>query len=226
MEFTKGELYHIYNRGNNRDRVFYTHGNYLFFLKKINTFISPYADIIAWCLMPNHFHIMVSVNEVELLPLKDLNQANNIDPLTVVSKRGIKKRSLNQSIGIMLRSYTNAIHKQENRTGALFQEETKAILLADNISYVPSYFPSAFGTIITAYQDDDKSYAERCFNYIHRNPVSSNLVKRQEDWEFSSYRDYMGIRNGKLINKEKGMEYFNTAQSNDPVVIHDWADKT
>jgi len=226
MEFCKGELYHIYNRGNNRDRVFYNHGNYLFFLKKMNTYISPYADIIAWCLMPNHFHIMVFVNEVELIPSNDLIQTNNINPLTVVSERvSIKKRSLNQSIGIMLRSYTNAIHKQEGRTGALFQEETKAILLADNISYVSSFFPSAFGTIITAYQDDDKSYAERCFNYIHRNPVSSNLVKRAEDWEFSSYRDYMGIRNGKLINKEKGMDYFNTTRSLDPVVIHDGADK-
>ena len=47
MEFSKGELFHIYNRGNNRDRVFYSRKNYLFFIEKINTYISPYADIIA-----------------------------------------------------------------------------------------------------------------------------------------------------------------------------------
>ena len=208
MEFSKGELFHIYNRGNNRDKVFYSRRNYLFFLEKINTYILPYADILAWCLMPNHFHLMVSVNEVELVPSNVFNQVASIDPLTGKESVGIKKRTLNQSIGIMLRSYTNAIHKQEGRTGALFQEETKAILLADNISYVPSYFPSAFGTIITAYQDDDQSYAERCFHYIHRNPVSSHIVKKAEDWEFSSYRDYIGLRNGKLVNKEKGMEFF------------------
>ena len=208
MEFIKGELFHIYNRGNNSDKVFYSRRNYLFFIEKMNTYISPYADILAWCLMPNHFHFMVSVNEVELMLPNGLNHVEIIDPLTGTDRFGIKTRTFNQSIGIMLRSYTNAIHNQEGRTGALFQEETKAILLTDNISYIPSYFPSAFGTIITAYQDDDMSYAERCFHYIHQNPVSSHMVKKAEDWEFSSYRDYAGLRNGKLVNKEKGMEFF------------------
>ena len=72
---------------------------------------------------------MVSVNEVELVPSNLFNQVASIDLLTGKESVGIKKRTLNQSIGIMLRSYTNAIHKQEGRTGALFQEETKAILL-------------------------------------------------------------------------------------------------
>jgi len=208
MEFIKGELFHIYNRGNNSDKVFYSRRNYLFFIEKMNTYISPYADILAWCLMPNHFHFMVSVNEVELMLPNGLNHVEIIDPLTGTERVGIKTRTFNQSIGIMLRSYTNAIHNQEGRTGALFQEETKAIILTDNISYIPSYFPSAFGAIITAYQDDDMSYAERCFHYIHQNPVSSHMVKKAEDWEFSSYRDYAGLRNGKLVNKEKGMEFF------------------
>jgi len=208
MEFIKGELFHIYNRGNNSDKVFYSRRNYLFFIEKMNTYISPYADILAWCLMPNHFHFMVSVNEVELMLPNGLNHVEIIDPLTGTDRFGIKTRTFNQSIGIMLRSYTNAIHNQEGRTGALFQEETKAIILTDNISYIPSYFTSAFGTIITAYQDDDMSYAERCFHYIHQNPVSSHMVKKAEDWEFSSYRDYAGLRNGKLVNKEKGMEFF------------------
>ena len=208
MEFIKGELFHIYNGGNNSDKVFYSRRNYLFFIEKMNTYISPYADILAWCLMPNHFHFMVSVNEVELMLPNGLNHVEIIDPLTGTERVGIKTRTFNQSIGIMLRSYTNAIHNQEGRTGALFQEETKAIILTDNISYIPSYFPSAFGAIITAYQDDDMSYAERCFHYIHQNPVSSHMVKKAEDWEFSSYRDYAGLRNGKLVNKEKGMEFF------------------
>ena len=204
MEFIKDELFHVYNRGNNRDKIFYSRRNYLFFLEKINTYILPYADIIAWCLMPNHFHLMLYINRVELnLPVDNL-----IDPLANNERVGVKQRTLNQSIGIMLRSYTNAIQKQEGRTGALFQEQTKAVLLADSLNFTPSYFNSAFGTKINV-NNDDKSYAETCFNYIHLNPVSSNLVKKAADWEFSSYQDYMGIRNGKLINKEKGMEYFN-----------------
>ena len=65
MIFEKGYLYHIYNQGNNKQNIFYNRDNYLFFLKKVNVHILPYADVLAWCLMPNHFHLMLLVNEVE-----------------------------------------------------------------------------------------------------------------------------------------------------------------
>ncbi|MDD4236020.1 MAG: hypothetical protein PHF99_08405, partial [Bacteroidales bacterium] len=61
MIIEKGYIYHIYNQGNNRRRIFLIRENYLFFLKKIETYILPYADILAYCLMPNHFHLMVYV---------------------------------------------------------------------------------------------------------------------------------------------------------------------
>ncbi len=199
MEFIKGELFHIYNRGNNRDKIFYSRRNYLFFLEKINTYISPYGELIAWCLLPNHFHLMVYIKDVELI-------VPSTDPLANSERVGVKKRTLNQSIGIMLRSYTNAIKKQEGRTGALFQEETKAVLLKESLTFTPSYFNTAFGTKINTL-NEDKSYAENCFNYIHSNPVSSGLVKTAGDWEFSSYCDYVGLRNGKLINKDRGKEF-------------------
>jgi hypothetical protein len=54
----------IYNQGNNRQKIFFKK-NYLFFLNKIREHILPYANILFWCLMPNHFHLMVHVNKVE-----------------------------------------------------------------------------------------------------------------------------------------------------------------
>jgi hypothetical protein len=38
--------------------------------------------------------------------------------------------------------------------------------------------------------------------YIHKNPVAAGLVKKPEHWEFSSYQDFAGLRNGKLPQKE------------------------
>ncbi|MBE9488697.1 MAG: transposase [Bacteroidetes bacterium] len=66
MQLEKGYLYHIYNQGNNQREIFFKRENYLFFLKKIETYILPYTDILAWCLMPNHFHLMVLIREEEL----------------------------------------------------------------------------------------------------------------------------------------------------------------
>ena len=67
MIFEKGNLYYIYNQGNNKQKIFYNRDNYFFFLRKLKDYILPFADILAWCLMPNHFHLMVLVNEVELI---------------------------------------------------------------------------------------------------------------------------------------------------------------
>ena len=47
----------------------------------------------------------------------------------------------------------------------------------------------------------DANYPFICFNYIHQNPMKAGLVKRMEDWEFSSFRDYAGLRNGTLCNR-------------------------
>ncbi len=62
MEFFENELYHIYNRGNNQQQIFFKPDNYLYFLKKVRKFILPYCDILAYCLTPNHFHFQISAD--------------------------------------------------------------------------------------------------------------------------------------------------------------------
>jgi len=66
MVFETGHLYHIYNQGNNRQKIFFSREHYLFFLNKIKKHILPHADILAWCLMPNHFHLMIYVKDVSV----------------------------------------------------------------------------------------------------------------------------------------------------------------
>lgn len=70
MIFECGSLYHVYNQGNNRQKIFFNHDNYLFFLKKLKRHVLPHADILAWCLMPNHFHLMVYIKQV-YVPITD-----------------------------------------------------------------------------------------------------------------------------------------------------------
>ena len=66
MHFESEDLYHVFNQGNNRQKIFFTRANYLFFLRKIDQHILPHADVLAWCLMPNHFHLMIHVHTVEV----------------------------------------------------------------------------------------------------------------------------------------------------------------
>ena len=194
MQFESGHLYHIYNQGNNRQKIFFERDNYLFFLKKIRTYILPYGDIIAWCLMTNHFHLMVLVRDTSVSVAHSDTDAVHI-------------RTLNDSIGIMLRSYTSAINKQQERTGSLFREKTKAECI-DCTKLSPSYITEDGVTKIDTTPVENQ-YPQACFNYIHQNPVKAHLVKTAEKWEFSSAIDYLGLRDGDLINKDIAGKYIN-----------------
>ncbi|MFT6872988.1 MAG: putative transposase [Roseivirga sp.] len=44
-------------------------------------------------------------------------------------------------------------------------------------------------------------YAHTCFHYIHQNPLKSRLTDGLEGWEFSSFKDYCGLRDGQLPSK-------------------------
>jgi REP element-mobilizing transposase RayT len=102
MHLQPGHCYHIYNRGNNQETIFFTRDNYLYFLRKIRRHLLPQMQVLAWCLMPNHFHLLVQVRED-----------------STVAACGAAFR-------VLLSSYTRAIQKQEQRTGSLFQQQRQA----------------------------------------------------------------------------------------------------
>jgi putative transposase len=195
MDFANGQIYHVFNRGNNSQKVFFKRENYLFFLDKIKKHILPHADILAWCLMPNHFHLMIEVNHLEAVISEQVTQSHLLT----------KTRTLNDSVSIILRSYTRAIQKQEYITGSLFQNRTKALCLTEPQGISPAYFNTHFG-MMGNLDLPETNYLNVCFSYIHMNPVNDRLVRNPEDWEFSSYCDYYSGRKGKLINRDIAKE--------------------
>lgn len=170
MNFDKGEFYHVYNRGNNQQIIFFTERNYFFFLKKIREQLLPVADIIAYCLMPNHFHFLLRATEDGLKERESFG--------------GKSMQQLAYRIGILLSSYSQAINKQNNTTGSLFQQKTKAKILSE------------------VNDGSRTSYFEQCFHYIHQNPAVAGIVKDVSEWTYSSYPDYIGQRNGTLCGEE------------------------
>jgi putative transposase len=167
----------VYNRGNNRDQFFFKAENYLFFLRKIRMQILPHCIILAYSLMPNHFHFLVYSDERTLQTVIKANQNRNV---------------FSEGIRIVLSTYTQAVNKQEGRAGSLFTQNTVAKQLSDN-----SINCDTVGNRATVPID----YSIICFNYIHQNPIQAGLVKKMEDWPYSSFIDYCGRRNGTLCNK-------------------------
>lgn len=120
MFLTEHEYYHVYNRGNNHQRIFFTHANYLFFIRKIRAHLLPVADIIAYCLMPNHFHLVVRANDKTICERKSFG--------------GKPMQEFAYRLGVLLSSYTQAINKQNKTSGSLFQQKTKCKCLTGKIN--------------------------------------------------------------------------------------------
>ncbi len=202
MNFEEDRIYHVYNQGNNREKIFLTRNNYQLFHEKMDRFICPYADILAWCLMPNHFHLMILVNEVELFYEKKSKKFLNKSE--IVNKNTCKKRALNESIGILLRSYTRIINAENEFTGSLFRKRSKANVINSFKGLQPNFWKSKIAIFNML---PENQYPQICFNYIHHNPVKAGLVSKDIDWEFSSARDYANLRSNGIVKKELARTY-------------------
>jgi putative transposase len=107
--FLKGYYYHIFNRGCNRENIFFNEDNYVYLLRKIKASHVKYgANIVVYCLMPNHYHFLV---------------------------RQETDRPLSDWIQMLFNGYVQAVNKQQGRKGTLFEGAAKHILV-DNEAYL------------------------------------------------------------------------------------------
>jgi putative transposase len=77
--------------------------------------IKPFCDMLAYCLMPDHFHLLLHMptGSAGLAPLSRLKESPQMQVIC-------------RKIGTMLSSYTQGFNKQETRVGSLFQPRTKS----------------------------------------------------------------------------------------------------
>jgi len=109
VEFVQGHFYHIYNRGVGRQPIFREGENYLFLLRRVKQYASSLdVAVIAYCLMPNHYHFLLCQNGQQ--PAGRLLQR-------------------------VFNSYTKAFNKRYGRTGTLLEGPYKAIHI-DQESYL------------------------------------------------------------------------------------------
>ncbi|MDO6516535.1 transposase [Zobellia uliginosa] len=99
--------YHIYNQGNNRENIFVENRNYAYFLRLMHKYLDAISDIYAYCLLKNHFHIVLKFNE---------NVADKV---------------ISQKLSNLFNSYAKAINKAYHRTGSLFRDRFRRKRIED-----------------------------------------------------------------------------------------------
>lgn len=100
LTFEPGSYYHLYNRGVNRGPIYFNDKNYQFFLFNVERYLLPIMKLIAFCLMPTHYHLLVVVKETS-----EVSSTSEVP--TAMMKLSV--------------SYTKAMNSAFNRVGPLFQ---------------------------------------------------------------------------------------------------------
>lgn len=166
-KFSQGSIYHIYNRGNNKEIVFRDAQDYRAFLFRLGLTLGLESKVLntspltatpksrvritdskpgefklhAFCLMPNHFHLLIE-------------QLND--------------RSISKIIHKLNTSFSKYTNNKYSRVGQLFQDQFKAVIMESNPQLM--LFSS----------------------YIHMNPVKDGIVTEPGEYVWSSYSAYKG----------------------------------
>lgn len=107
-----GRYYHIYNRGNNSNDLFFEPENYYHFLRLYEKYVDPIAETYAWCLLKNHFHLLVRIKDKEEIA-KITRDKGNLDAIRILNP--------SNQFGHLFNAYTQSINKRYKRTGSLFE---------------------------------------------------------------------------------------------------------
>jgi putative transposase len=156
-----GQYYHIYNRGINGESIFNETSNYEYFLKLYDKYINPVADTYAWCLMGNHFHLLVRIKEVDEF-------INDITPDKVPNPvRGDKPNKINKPPHLyfshLFNAYSQAFNKKYERHGSLFERPFKRKLIKNETNL------------------------KQVVLYIHNNPLHHGFCDHPVEYAWSSF---------------------------------------
>lgn len=108
-----GMFYHVYNRGNNGIDLFYDTDCYYHFLRLYEKYMEPVAETYAWCLLGNHFHLLVYIKKDEEIDISKLEYSTVEKPKIV---------NASKQLSHLFNAYTQAINKRFKRTGSLFEK--------------------------------------------------------------------------------------------------------
>ena len=180
--------YHIFNHANGFENIFTEDENYRFFIEKYQQYILPIAETYAYCLLPNHFHLVVRIRRREVLEEVFRNfKSTNFSKVQNFGKVEVTDNMIeyyiSKQFANLFSCYTQSFNKVNKRRGSLFLK---------NFRREPI---------------ENKAYFLNAVIYTHRNPVHHAFCDRYTDWSYTSFCE-IKERNSQMIEVEKLLRMF------------------
>ena len=181
--FEENFYYHIYNRSINRETIFIENKHYNFFLKKCKTLILPFFRIEAYCILPNHYHLLVQVKIITAEIKEEIKRQGTAKSMKYQEGKISYNEFLVDQFKRLFQSYSVWFNLLKNRSGSVFQKRFKRILIKDEYKW------------------------KHILAYIHHNPIHHKLETNYLDWKYSSYASFLS-NNPTSISREQVLIQF------------------
>lgn len=179
-----GGYYHIFNRGVNKQNVFFNPENFNYFLGLMEKYLSGYVHFLAYCLLTNHFHLIIKVHDELLVENQVIKSEYEIGKLVVKQLRGL------------FIAYTMAINVQEKRTGSLFESKYKRLEIEDEDYLRYAIFYTHYNPEKHGFSDNFRNYRFSSYSsFFSAKPTKIDREFVLAFWggidDFTSYHEYL-----------------------------------
>lgn len=204
-----GYCYHIYNRANSDHDVFFNSDNFSYFLKQYARYLDRYLETFAYCLLPNHFHLLVRIRSTETI-LEAVQQEYEQPPKNLI-------RSINSLSSATDQNYFPPDVYKDFR----FLQQLPADVAAQGAAlFVSNQFRTLFMSYSKAINNQMQRrgalfhrpfkrkavsrhlYIKWLIWYIHRNPLHHGVHEDFRSYPWSSYRSLLSDRITRLARAE------------------------
>lgn len=172
-ELHAGHFYHIYNRTNNKEPLFCSNQNRKLFLNRCERYLKAYLYTYAYCLLDNHFHMLVRIRSVaevfdHIQKLEEPDRTTAEKQFLEMSKdEGTVHKVLERQFTRLFTSYAMSFNKIWQRSGNLFHRPFKRV------------------------EVQNESHFTNLIRYIHTNPVKHGLTDDFIFYPWSSYQAFL-----------------------------------
>ncbi len=201
-DFEADGIYHVYNRTNNKEKLFLTDENRTFFLKRYKELLAPFADTYCWNLLSNHFHLVIKIKSEQLIIA--YLQSKLKETLTITEKKFLGQRVANlpkvgnpditfselieKTFKRFFQSYALAFNKQHSRQGNLFYKPFKRVKIENDAQFTMAII------------------------YTHSNAAKHNIVKDFTTYTWSSWHSIVSNQPTSLLRDEV-IAWFGSAEA-------------
>ncbi|MCD4794360.1 MAG: transposase [Bacteroidales bacterium] len=181
------KFYHIYNHAVGNENLFRNDDNFNYFMLKYKEYCNPIVETYAYCLMPNHFHLLISMkNDTKLIrfyknkypKFKDIAEKDPTDFENPQGLNNLISLQTSKHFGNFFNAYAKAFNKQQQRRGSLFEADFRRIEVSSD------------------------EYLRKLAHYIHYNPIHHGFTNDIKNWKFSSYRAFLSSKKTHLAKQE------------------------